>query len=141
MIVKFRGIRDERDIDWFLDRNSITLCNDTTAIFAVDETDKILAACFMDNWTETSCQVHLAIDNPLIVRHGFFQEIGSFIFEEGGRLMVHGLVPADNKRALSVDKKLGFREVARLKDAFKRGVDYIVLELRPEDCKFYEYKG
>lgn len=138
MKVTFRGIHTEKDIDWFLDRNRITLCNDATAIFAVDENDKILAGCMMDNWTETSCQVHFAIDNPFVIRHGYFQEIARFVFDVGGRLMMHGLVPADNARALSVDKKIGFKEVARLKDAFKRGVDYVVLELRKEDCNFYE---
>lgn len=48
-----------------------------------------------------------------------------------------GLVPSDNSKALAVDKKIGFREVTRLKDAFKLGVDYVLLEMRKEDCNYY----
>lgn len=51
--------------------------------------------------------------------------------------MMHSLVPANNTKALSVDKKIGFKEVTRLKDAFKQGVDYVLLEMRKEDCKYF----
>jgi len=139
MNVGFRSINSETDWDWFTLRNPVQLIPDMTSILAYDkDTGALLAGCVMDNWTETSCQAHLCIDVPLVVRHGFLNEIADFVYNTAGRLMIHSLVPANNLKALSVDKKIGFKEVTRLKDAFKQGVDYVLLELRKEDCKYYK---
>ena len=141
MNVTFRPIGCNSDWEWFTQRNGITLVPDMTSILAVDEKGGILAGCVMDTWTETSCQIHFAIDNPFVIRRGFFQEISKFVFDTSKRLAMYGLVPADNTKALSVDKKIGFKEVTRLKDAFKLGVDYVLLELRKEDCRFNADEG
>lgn len=139
MKVAFKRISCAEEWAWFNKLNPVTLVPDMTSIMAVDEESKeILACCVMDTWTESSCQVHFAIANPFVLRHGFFQEVSKFVFDTSGRLAMYGLVPADNKKALSVDKKIGFREITRLKDAFKRGVDYVLLEMRAEDCNFYD---
>ncbi len=137
MKVAFKRISCEEEWKWFCERNPLSLVPDMTSILAYDpDTKKNLACCVMDTWTAGSCQVHFAIDNPFVIRHGFFEEVSKFVFDTSGRLAMYGLVPSDNKKALSVDKKIGFREITRLKDAFKHGVDYVLLELRREDCKF-----
>lgn len=137
MKVAFKRISCEDEWKWFCERNPLTLVPDMTSILAYNpDTKETLACCVMDTWTETSCQVHFAIDNPFVIRHGFFEEVSKFVFDTAGRIAMYGLVPANNKKALSVDKKIGFREITRLKDAFKRGVDYVILELRREDCRF-----
>jgi RimJ/RimL family protein N-acetyltransferase len=138
VIVAFRKIATEVDWDWFTCRNSIQLLPDMTSILAYNvTTNAILAGCVMDNWTESSCQIHFCIDNPMAIRHKFFEEIAEFVYDTAGRTVMHGLVPADNLKALALDKKIGFREVTRLTDAFKLGVDYVLLEMRKEDCNFY----
>jgi hypothetical protein len=138
MKVAFKAISCEEEWAWFCNLNKLTLVPDMTSILAYDEdTKENLACCVMDTWTETSCQVHFAIEKPMVLRHGFFEEVAKFVFDASDRLVMYGLVPADNKRALSVDKKIGFKEITRLKDAFKRGVDYVLLELRSEDCNYY----
>lgn len=138
MKVSFRKISCEADWDWFTCRNNIKLLPDMTSILAYNvDTGAILAGCVMDTWTESSCQIHFCIDNPLVIRHKYFEEISKFVYDTAGRVVMFGLVPSDNSKALAVDKKIGFREVTRLKDAFKLGVDYVLLEMRKEDCNYY----
>lgn len=48
-------------------------------------------------------------------------------------------VPASNSRALEFDRKLGFKEEARLKDVFPDG-DLVVLSMRREDCRWLRLK-
>lgn len=138
MNVGFRPIDCQADWAWFNERNEVQLLPDMTSILAYDkDTNKLLAGCVMDTWTESSCQIHFCIDNPLVIRHGYFQEIAKFVYDVANRVVMYGLVPHNNAKALSVDKKIGFKEVTRLKDAFKLGVDFVLLEMRKEDCKFY----
>ena len=137
MKVAFKPITCDEEWAWFKERNPLSTVSDMTSILAYNvDTGERLACCVMDTWTETSCQVHFAIDNPFVIRHGFFQEISKFVYDTAGRLIMYGLVPSDNTKALTLDKKIGFREITILKDAFKRGVDYVLLEMRKEDCKF-----
>lgn len=141
MTVKFRGLQGKEDWAWFTARNPACLTENTTGVVAVDGNDKILACCIMDSWTETSCQAHYAIDNPIVLRRGFFEEISKFVFDTAKRMYIYGLVPSDNEKALRLNKKIGFKEVTRLKDAFKLGVDYVILELKKEHCRFNASEG
>lgn len=141
MSVTFRGILDDDDWDWILDRNHLNLCADTTGIIAVDANGTRMAATVMDTWTETSVQVHFIIDNPMVLRHKFFEEVSKFVFDTSKRLIMYGLVPANNEKSLRVTAKIGFKELTRLKDAFKQGIDYVLLELRKEHCNFNAVEG
>jgi len=137
MNIAFRPIDSDADWKWMADRTSILLIPDMTSIMAVDaDTGAIQACCVMDSWTENSCQIHFAIDNPFVIRHGYFEEISKFVFDTSGREVMIGTVPASNEKALKLDKRIGFKEVTRLKNAFKQGVDFVVLELRKAHCNF-----
>lgn len=49
--------------------------------------------------------------------------------------VVFGPVPSTNRRALEFDRKLGFKEVARIADVFPDG-DLVVLKMHREDCRW-----
>jgi len=135
--VGFRPLDSKQDWEWFIERNPLTYVADMKGIIAVNmDNGDVLAGCVMDTWTETSCQVHFAIDNPFVIRHGFFNEVSRFVFDTAGRLTMYALIPANNAKSLSVANKIGFKEVTRLSEAFKRGVDYVLLELRKSHCNF-----
>ena len=137
MRVGFRKIDSDEDWDWMTNQVPLLLVSDMTSILAVDlDTKEIQAGCVMDTWTPTSCQIHFAIKNPMVLRHGFFQEISKFVFDTAGRKTLYGLVPANNEKALRIDAKIGFTEVTRLHDAYDVGVDYVLLELQKENCNF-----
>ena len=135
--VVFRKINCDDDWDWVTDKVPLLLIPDMTSILAIDkDTGDRLACCIMDTWTNSSCQIHFVIANPLVLRHGFFQEISRFVFDTSKRIKMIGIVPSDNERALRMDRKIGFVEVARIKDGHDFGVDSVVMELTRENCNF-----
>ena len=113
------------------------LCADTRGVVAVDDEGRVLAASLMDTWSFNSCHMHLFIENPFVIRHGFLQELFGFVFgDESGREVAIGIIAEDNKKSLKMAKHLGFKEVSRIPDGYKKGVDYVLTHLRKEDCKW-----
>ena len=124
-------------VGWVKENLDPIFCDDTRGILALDEdTGKVLAVCVMDQWTVNSCQTHIAIKNPWVIRHGFMHEVASYIFEVSKRKKIFGLTPSNNKKAIKFNKHIGFREIGRLPEAYDDGVDYIVYQMDKEDCKF-----
>lgn len=110
-----------------------TFSDSTNGVVAYDfETAETLAVLVAQEWTYSSVQVHQVILNPLVIRHGWFQQIGDWLFTRAHRLALYAPVPSNNERAVKINRKLGFRVVTRLKDAYDRGVDVVLMELRPE---------
>lgn len=113
------------------------ICEDSVGIAAIDESGKVEALCMMDSWSYNSCQIHIWIDNPFVLRHGFAEEVFEFIFsKESGRTKAIGITPSDNQKARKFNAHIGFREIAVVKDGYKQGVDYIVTELNKNECKW-----
>lgn len=114
-------------------------CEDTKGVIAVDEkTNDLLAACIFDSWTFNSCQIHIFIGDPHVLRHGFQQEVFKFAFETAGRGVIIGATPADNEKALKFIKHMGLQEQFRIPDGFKQGVDLVLTTMRREDCRWLD---
>lgn len=124
----------ERDWPHLAPIMQIKLCEDTKGILAVNDEGKVVAAVVFDSWSNTSVQAHIWIENVFAIRHGLLREAARYAFEEAGCLVMIGVVPGNNAKALKFDKHIGFTEVARIKDGFDVGVDYHILEMRKEDC-------
>lgn len=110
------------------------LAQDTRGITALKD-GQISAVCLLDNWTLNSCIGHLWIDDPIVTRRGFLEEICGFVFGSG-REVILGFVPSDNEKALKFNAHLGFKELFRIKDGYKRGVDIVAIELRKSNCRY-----
>jgi RimJ/RimL family protein N-acetyltransferase len=111
-------------------------CEDTKGIVAIDA-GKIVAIAVFDSWTANSCMIHIWIENPLVLKHGFAEEVFEYIFgEESGREVVIGCTPANNEKALKFIKHIGFEEIGRIPDGFERGVDFVLTTMRKESCKW-----
>lgn len=110
----------------------------TTGIVAYDmETSETLALFMAEDWTQTACSVHQVIIKTMVLRHKWFEEIANYLFTQAGRKKVFTVVPDGHKKALQLNEKLGFQQVARLSDAVAEGIDYLVLELKREDCPYW----
>lgn len=137
MNVKFRAMVPS-DMYYFKQRLDFAASEDMRGLVAYDmDTAKTLAIFVMHDWTATSASVHQVIFNTLVLRHKWLEEVAHFMFDIAARLKVYGLVPDNNVKALSMNEKIGFEEVARLEDAVDIGVDYIVMELRRENCRYW----
>lgn len=137
MKVVFRAFYGPSDWGWVNQQVAILRVEDTCGIMAVDdEADETVGACIMDNWTKNSVQCHFMVSSPMVLRHGFLEECFDFLFNECGMQYIYGLVPGDNEKALRLNAHMGFTERVRLKDAFADGVDYVLMELKRENCRY-----
>ena len=128
-------------VQWITDRLDLLRVEGAKGIACESDSGEIYAVCMMDTWTEGSVQVHIAIDNPLCLKHyALLREVFHYIFITADRLTAVGLVNSDNIKALNFDKKIGFRELTRIKDGHSKGIDTVILELRREDCKWINLK-
>ena len=133
----FRRMEQLSDWGWINDHLPILQVEDTTGIVAVDETTgEPMAACVMDNWTANSVQCHLLVLNTKVLKYKFLDTCFDYIFNINGRKIMYGLVPGNNTKALKLNEHLGFTEKCRFEDAFEDGVDYVILELKKENCKY-----
>ena len=71
------------------------------------------------------------------MREGIHSAAASYVFTQAGRLKMLGYVPADNEKALKLNKHLGFTELVRIEDGYKLGVDYVLMELKRENCPYW----
>jgi|TARA_R110000803_G_scaffold85167_1_gene151441 hypothetical protein len=113
-------------------------CEDTRGITALDSEKGPVGICLMDSWTDNSVQIHIWIANPLILKHGFAEEVFGFIFGSG-RNVVIGSTPSDNPKALKFIKHMGLKEVARLPDVYGDGVDAVLTVMKKDDCRWIEH--
>ena len=120
---------------WIKNTIQCVFCDDTNGIVALRD-GKPVAACICDNWTDTSVNVHFVIEDKMVLRHGLFEEFAYWVYITCGRDLMIGNVAADNVKALKLDKHIGFQELARIPDAYKQGVDVVLLTLHRKDCKY-----
>lgn len=99
--------------------------------------DIIWAIVGYDHWTPNAVQMHSWI-NPNIKRlnKGFIRECLRYPFEIGKRGLVIGVTPGDNAPALEFNRRIGFKEVYRIKDGWALGTDMVIQELRREACRW-----
>lgn len=138
MNIEFRNFHGPSDWGVVQQHMPLKRVEDTGGIVAVDkDTNETVAIAVMDSWTWNSVQIHQLILNPLVLRHGFFEEVADYVFNVADREIMIGLVPSDNEAALSVNKKIGFEEVARIKDAVNFGIDVVILSMHKTQCKYW----
>ncbi len=131
----------DRDWAWCNQQVGMTHCEDTTGMVALTKTGEHVAACIMDNWTANSVQCHAMLTNPLVLRHKFLECMFEFMFNHMGVARVYGLVPESYAKAVKLNLHLGFTIKARLEEAFEVGVDYLLMEMKRENCRFIAQSG
>jgi len=120
--------------DWFKRRTHTIACEDSEGMVMYNTDMSIAAVAMFDSFSPDGCNVHWAIDNPMVLRHGFLEAIAHYLFVTRERKRIFGLVPSNNARALKFDKHIGMREIARIPHAMGEGVDYIVMTMTREEC-------
>jgi hypothetical protein len=112
-------------------------CADSRGITALNPKTGPLGICLFDTWTANSCQIHIWIDNPVIIKYGFLTEIFDFVFsEESGRKLVVGFTPSDNPKALKFIKHVGLEEITRIPNVYGDGIDAVLTTLTKQDCRW-----
>ena len=142
MNIGFRALNLRTDWPWCNDQIGLVRVEDTSGIIAFDQdTNKQLAAVLFDNWTGNSVQAHMIITNPLVIKHGFLTLAYDFAFKHKKLKYIYGLVPADNVKAVKFNKHMGWTIKTRLPEAYADGVDYLVMQVTPEDWATADLKS
>jgi hypothetical protein len=84
--------------------------------------------------------MHVAIDDPKVISRTFVKAIFEFPFLQCKLSQVFAHVSADNKAALELDLKVGFKEVMRFEDAADGGYDLVLLRMRHNECRWINGK-
>lgn len=133
--IYFRPFNGAEDWKWINDILPLKWCEDTTAIMAVDaDTHTVVGAGVMDNWTHNSVQAHLILTSPMVLRAPFLECLFGYAFLEVGVKYVYALVPGDKKKALRLNKRLGFETKCVMPEGFAPGIDYILMGMSRESC-------
>jgi hypothetical protein len=137
MNIQIRDFIGHNDWGWVQQVCPILRVEDTCGMMAIDtDTNSTVGAVIMDNWTQNSVQCHFMIETPMVLRHGFLECAYNFIFNVCDVKYIYGLVPADNTKAVAFNTHMGFTVKTVLDEAFEEGVDYLIMQLKREDCKF-----
>lgn len=130
---------NREDFIWLQQRTSCGMTDGFRAIKCVDESGRIRGMVGYDGWTENACQCHMAVDSPTawraLVRPAF-----EYPFQQAGRRVIIGLIPAGNARSVHLAKRLGLRETYRVRDGWALGEDLVVLEMRREECRWLQQR-
>ena len=125
--------------EWLHDRTNIVYIADVKGL-AVESEGRIIAVCACDRWSKTSVYVHVAIDSPIVLKHGrLMKEVFDYIFNQSNREIAIGLVDSRNIKALRFNKRIGFIEECRVKDCYGEGIDMIILTMRKDDCRWINH--
>jgi len=137
-----RAFHGATDWGWVNQQVPIVQCSDTCGIMAIDlDKNETVGAMILDNFTHNSVQTHFMISSSIVLKHGFLEECYDYVFNIEGKKFMYGMVPGDNEAAIKLNKKMGWTEKVRLTEAFKPGVDYVVMELKKENCRYLNVLG
>ena len=90
-----------------------------------------------ERFTEHNCEMHMAGESGFVSRP-FIRAAFHYPFIQLGKARVTGLVDEKNEAALSIDKRLGFKEEGRLRNALGDR-DIIVLGMLKHECRWVHY--
>jgi RimJ/RimL family protein N-acetyltransferase len=102
--------------------------------------DRLIAVVGYNNFTGTSCHMHMAGDDSRWMSRQFIQEAFEYPFGLLDLTMVFGIVPSGNVRALGIDRKLGFRELLYIPGAHPDGGIHI-LQMKREECRWLRIRN
>ena len=82
-----------------------------------------------------SCMIHVGAEGQHWMTKDYLKEVFNYTFNKLKLKVIIGTVSGSNKKALKLNRHLGFRDVATIPDAHDDG-DLVILEMRPEYCKW-----
>lgn len=128
---------------FFRDRLGLHWSNDFRGVLWVPEQfdgtvmsmDDVAVGVGFNAFVGRSCCMHTVIQRPDLLSRGMIRDAFSYVFNVANCNAVLGLVDSTNDAALSLDKRLGFVEVARIPNGGAEG-DLVVMQMTREACRW-----
>jgi RimJ/RimL family protein N-acetyltransferase len=122
-------------VEWLCERLELVPTAGIVAIGSTDQDGKLLGVAGYDNYTGSAIDMHMAGSagwwNKSFLRYAFY-----YPFVELDCKITVAKVASSNELALDIDRRLGFKEVCVIPDAFPDGVGMHVMIMRRENCKW-----
>ena len=96
----------------------------------------VVCAAGFDRWTPNSCETHLWIRKPGDLTRYFIREVFHYLFVTCNLGLVIGITPCNNVAAIRFNKKLGWKTVCVLEDAYVAGTNTAIQVIRREECRW-----
>lgn len=95
------------------------------------------AMVIYDSWTPNAVQVHIYSTGPVhLLNRKFLEEVFWYPFVQCSKGKLFTITPANATESLALSRAIGFREVYRQIDGWDVGVDMIVKEMTPSECRY-----
>lgn len=125
----------QEEWNWMKERAQVTWTESTKGMVCYKD-GEIVGMVIMDGWTSNSCRMHIAVDDMLIFKHGWPEEVFNYVFNECDKGLIIGITPAHMGKVLRFNRHVGFVETYRVKDGHEEGIDLVVQEKRKENCRY-----
>jgi RimJ/RimL family protein N-acetyltransferase len=99
------------------------------------EKGELLGGVIYQNYTGASIRMHVAGFAPRWIDKDMLWMAFHYPFEQLGVNKVLGYVHSTNLKALDFNRKLGFKEEARIEGVF-RDADLVIMSMRREGCRW-----
>lgn len=129
-----RGQPRELLFNWLSERIGLEWSDNFTAIGRFKD-GKLVGVVGFTGFNGASCAMHMAGDEPRWASATLIRESFRYAFDVIGCQVVFAIVPSGNARALAIDLKLGFEEVANISGAHPDGSLHILV-MRRENCRW-----
>ena len=139
MKIAYRFFHGPSDWGWIQSHLPLLRIDDMCGLMAVDtETNTTVACAIFDTFLDKTCQISLIIEQSLVLRHGFMEEISQFAYDGCHRDYVFCKVAEDNIKSLRICERAGFVRTGTISGGSANGVPHIMLEMYKDDCTFYK---
>lgn len=103
---------------------------------AVDYKGDLQVMVGYDAWTPNSLQCHILVRDKKALTRKFLRECFNYMFITCDRELVLATITSDNTASLDLTRRLGFKEVYRVKDGWQPGVDLVLKQMNRDECKW-----
>ena len=100
-----------------------------------DANEKLLGGVIYTNYLGASIQIHITAIKPGFLTRTFLWFAFTYPFEQLKVTTLFGQVQSDNKVALDLDRRLGFKEVLRIDGIYPTG-QLVLLSMTRDECRW-----
>jgi hypothetical protein len=122
------------DGDWVMARCQGVFNERLDQVIAVHRDGVIAGGVVFSTFLKTAISLHMAGSEDNWATRDFLWMIYDYAFNVLGVKWCLGLVESTNTRALDIDRRMGFRELARLPRLLEGDADLVILGMERADC-------
>lgn len=100
----------------------------------------LVGGVIYDNYTHESIAAHIAGWEEHWLSRDLLWVIFDYPFNQMGVKRIFANVAENNRQALAFDRKLGFRDVARIEGVYKDNVAAVIMRMDRDECRWLNLK-